>query len=362
MIRVAVVGCGKIAETSHLPALKKLERRGILELVAVVDVDERAAKRAAKRFQVPSYYTNPEEVAKKYDIDAVHICTPSTTHAELSLLFARAGKHVLVEKPMCHTYDEALAIKDTVKESGVVFSVVQNFRFIDCVKRAKRTIVDGRLGRLLSIEGALHRFFPIRWSRSLWVYQQGGVIHDIGPHLIDTVLWLKGVKRPDDIRGVRATGGDMLGHAGFVNHVNAFVEFTDNSVAFLSLSWISGAEEFTLKICGTGGTLLIDLTYNNCVEERGSPLVFDLYRRYYEGIKASLREFLRFHSLSALLTWPGIAQALTVYLELITRFVRAINGEGRPPVTLQEALATMLVIDRMLKQTITFRGHRESRL
>ena len=343
MVRFAVLGCGKVALVGHLPVLKKLEKRGLVELVAVADVKERAARRAAKMFSVPAYYTSPEELAERPNIDAVSICTPSMTHAELCLLFAKAGKHVLVEKPMCHTYKEALAIKDAVKETGITLSVVHNYRYVRAAKEAKGRITAGHLGRVLTIHGVYNGPFPIAWTRSLWYYQAGGVIHDRGPHIIDMVLWLKGVKGPEDIKSVQATGGDVLGQAGFASHADAFIEFSDGTSASISISWLIGAEELTIRAYGTGGALFLDVLNGLCMEIHGGTSPFDLARRYYRTLKLAVADIVR-------RTYP-YGQMKRTHEELITRFIMALEGRCKPPIELGEALATMFVIDEMLRQT-----------
>ena len=348
MIRFAVVGCGKVALTGHLPALKELEKRGLVELVAVVDINEQAAKRAAKKFGVPAYYTSPDELAKRPDVDAVSICTPSSTHADLCILFARAGKHVLVEKPMCHTYDEALAIKDAADEAGVIISVVHNYRYVKAAQEARSRIKAGRLGRVLTIHGVYDGPFPIAWTRSLWYYEPGGVIHDRGPHLVDMVLWLKGVRKPEDIKSVRAAGGDVLGQAGFASHADAFVEFSDGSSASLSVSWLIGAEELTVRAYGTGGAIFLDVLNGLCMEMHGGANPFALARRYYKTLKLAVADIVR-------RTYP-YGQMKKTHDELIRRFIMALEGRCRPPVELGEALATTLVIDEMVKQTASGGG------
>ena len=347
-MKFAVVGCGKVALLSHIPALKEFEKHGLVELVAVADVKEEVAKRTAKMFDIPAYYTNSEELAKRADLDAVSICTPSMTHADLCILFARAGKHVLVEKPMCHTYEEALAIKDAVEETGVTFSVVQNFRCERTVQEAKERIMAGHLGRILYIHGVFNGPFPIVWSRSLWYYQPGGVIHDRGPHIVDLVLWLKGIKGPEDIRSVQAAGGDMLGQAGFANHACAFIEFSDGSSATSMVSWLIGGEEMMVKLYGTGGMLLLDILNGLCMEIRGGMNPFALVKRYYKVLKIAVADIIR-------RSYPHV-QLAKLHREFIRRFIMALEGHCRPPVELGEALATMLVIDEMVKQTISQEG------
>jgi len=336
------VGCGKIATRGHLPALKKLELEGLLELVAVADISERAARRAAKAFNVPDYHARPEDVAARGDVDAVCICTPTPTHAGLALLFARSGKHVLVERPLCMTFEEAREIERAVREAGVKICVVQNYRYLRAPRAARALVRAGRLGRVLSMLGVLLRPFPVRWTRSLWLYEDGGVIYDNGPHLVDMVLWLKGIREPEGVRAVHATGGDLIGPAGFVNHAQALIEFKDGTSASVGFSWLVGMEEFLIHAYGTGGSLIIDVLNDVLVEEHGYLSPFDLFRRYREAFK---------HLLSSLLTGRNpYDKPMQVYPALITDFVKAVEGSGRMPVSLGEAMATVLVLDEVRRQ------------
>jgi len=344
MVRLAVIGCGKIAQKGHLPALARLRREGLVDLVAVADINERVAKRIAKVFGASGWHKDPGEVARRPDIDAVCICTPTPTHAELVKLFASFGKHVLVEKPLCRTYEEAMAIKEVVETSGIVLSVVQNYRYISAVRQAKKIILSSRLGRILSLQGVLHRPFPIRWTRSLWLYEEGGVIYDHGPHLIDMALWLMGVARPEDITSIRAYGGDLLGQAGFINHTQAILELANGSSAALSLSWLSGTEEFTLRFHGTGGYLAIDVLNDAYVEQHGLTSPIDLFRLYSRGLRAAIRDYAR--------GLNPYDRPMQVYPELISDFVEALEGRGPVPVRLDEAMTTVFVLDEMKKQLV----------
>ena len=154
------------------------------------------------------------------------------------------------------------------------------------------------------------------------------------------------IKSLADLKGVpiRASGGDMLGHADFVNHAQAMLEFRDSSSAALSISWLSGMEEFTVRLYGSGGSLVLDVLYDACVEEHGYLSPFDLFRRYYEGLKATVRDYL--------LGLNPYDRPMQAYPELITGFVRAIEEGRRPPVSLEEAMTTVLVLDEMRKQLV----------
>ena len=191
-IRVAVVGTGGIAE-AHLYAYQRAEDRA--QLVAVVDIVEERARRAAATFGVPDISTFAEVLARP-DVDAVSICTPPSVHVQLSVAALNAGKHVLCEKPVSATLSGLDEIAEAARASGKVFSGVFQLRFGKGAQQLRSLVDDGRMGRLhLGIADTLwHRdaaYFSVPW-RATWADQCGGVQVSQAVHLIDALLWYLG--------------------------------------------------------------------------------------------------------------------------------------------------------------------------
>ena len=137
-----------------------------------------------------------DELIARDDIDIIDICTPNTLHADMICLALEAGKHVLCEKPLCVTPDEAARIVKAEKNSGRVCGMVFNNRFMAPMLRAKQLIDEGRLGRILSFRVSYEHnssTFADRapgWKQT--AEMGGGVLFDLGSHVIDLIYHLCG--------------------------------------------------------------------------------------------------------------------------------------------------------------------------
>lgn len=124
-LRIGIIGAGGIFRSLHQPYYQMTHRA---QIVAVSDVREEAARDVAAVFGAEAY-TDYRDLLARDDVDAVDICTHPKPHCEMTLAAARAGKHVLVEKPMCRTVAEADAMIAACKEAGVVLQVAYMLRF-----------------------------------------------------------------------------------------------------------------------------------------------------------------------------------------------------------------------------------------
>ena len=161
-VRIAVVGCGYIAQAEHIPCL--LAARGC-ELAAIVEPRPRTREALAERLAVPAFATMDELLSGDPGLDAVDICATPMAHAPLVEAAAAAGKHILLEKPICHSPSEAQAIVETVARHGVHLMVGYMRRFDDIVLEAKRLLDSGRIGRLRSIATVFKLAFPAAFHR-----------------------------------------------------------------------------------------------------------------------------------------------------------------------------------------------------
>ena len=125
---VAVIGTGAIARRGHLPALKLLEQKGLIKLVSVVDINEELAKRVAKEFQVPQFYTDYKKMLSKEEPDVVIICTPTPTHFDIAKECVKFS-NVLIEKPLCLNLSQALVLRELSREYKKVIGEVYNYRY-----------------------------------------------------------------------------------------------------------------------------------------------------------------------------------------------------------------------------------------
>ena len=141
-VRVALIGCGRIAQVAHLPALEKADG---VRLVAVSDPSAEVAESVARRYGVPSAYTDQQQVLADESVEGVIVAAPDRFHYPITAEALRAGKHVLVEKPLASTVAEAEALSDLVEQTGLALQVGAMKRHDQGVQYAKEFITD-RLG------------------------------------------------------------------------------------------------------------------------------------------------------------------------------------------------------------------------
>jgi predicted dehydrogenase len=154
-LRFGVIGCGGMG-TGHLSALVKRGPKDDIEVVAVCDVYQRRLTRAEKISKAKGYRDYRDLVARK-DIDAVLIATPDHWHAKMSIDAIEAGKHVYVEKPMTHTVEQALALRDTVRRTKKVLAVGPNATAGDSYWQAHEAIRAGRIGKVTWAQASYNR-------------------------------------------------------------------------------------------------------------------------------------------------------------------------------------------------------------
>lgn len=127
-LRAAIIGCGGIANGKHMPSIKAVDAA---DMVAFCDIIEQRAIDAKNRFGTPDakVYTDYKELLKDETIQVVHVCTPNISHAPISIDALNAGKHVLCEKPMAKTADEAKAMVEAAKKNNKILSIGYQNRY-----------------------------------------------------------------------------------------------------------------------------------------------------------------------------------------------------------------------------------------
>jgi len=333
-MRVGIIGCGKIAAKAHLPALAI----NGLEIAAVCDLDETKAKAFSKRFKIRHYFIDYTEMLRNVDIDFVDICTPTRTHATIAIDAAKLGKHVLVEKPISYSLDDALRMIDAARDNRVKLCVVQNFRYFPAMQHMKQAIEQGRLGNIVSIEGTCHQHFPLKWSPKSWWFEEGGIIYDVGIHMLDLVIWLF---KESPIK-VYAIGGDFLTDMNCINHAHVIMDFKKGRAALCDFSWLTGRTVFSLDVHGTGGHAFSDLCFNHYHEVHGLPTPLDDIRSFVSKMSTFTRD---------LISGKFFLGSLAYHKILIREFISSIKNNAEVPVTGKEALYS-LAVAQAIKQSI----------
>ena len=198
VIRIAIVGCGGIANGKHMPSLKRLPG---VEMVAFCDIIAERAEKARKDYGTPDarVYTDYKELlAKEPEVDAVHVCTPNRSHSFITIDALEAGKNVMCEKPMAKTSAEAVAMCEAAKRTGKKLTIGYQNRFRKETQYLHQLCADGELGEIYFAKAhAVRRRAVPNWGVFLNEEEQGGgPLIDIGTHALDLTLWMMNNYKP----------------------------------------------------------------------------------------------------------------------------------------------------------------------
>ena len=336
MMKFAVIGAGAIARRGHLPSLKEIRD---VEVLAIVDTNENAAKRAAKKFNIKNYYKNIDPVLKDEEIEAVIIASPTPTHKDVAIKAAQAGKHLVIEKPLAASLSDGLKIKKAIKKSNIRATVVQNYRYYPSIIKARKIIRSGQLGGLTSVYGIAHTPFPNQWTRGTWLYYEPGVLLDFTPHVVDAILWISKSKP----KRVFAIGGDYTSFCKFINYAQISIDFHEKIVGTIDASWLTGMFRFVMSFIGTSGRLEIDPRYNTLFRVSGIPTPLD-----------DIRQFMtRMRVIPDILSGRFFRVTKMVYDSFYRHLMSAFQQKKRMPVPIDEALETLAVLDGAYKSIKT---------
>jgi len=240
-IGVAVIGTGFWGR-NHARVFSELDET---ELLAVCDINAERVKNVAKQFGVKAY-TEPGKMLKREDIEAVSVCTWSTSLAKEAIKALKAGKHVLVEKPMAANPKQAEALIKTAEKEGLHLSVGFLMRFIPGVQYIKEAIENKRIGELVCTTAKRVSEWPERIGDI-------GVVKDLAIHDIDMARYLFG----KDPIAVYAKTGNMK-HKLFEDYAHIMLTFEGDKNAFIEANWLTPYKTRMLIVTGSQAIMKLD--------------------------------------------------------------------------------------------------------
>lgn len=271
MLKFALVGCGRIAKRhADLLAGGQIENA---KLSAVCDVLPDRAKAFGEKYDVP-YYVDMHEMMKNESLDVVSILTPSGMHAEHTLALAKYGRHLIVEKPMALTTEDADAMIKKCEENNIHLFVVKQNRFNRPVIKLREALENGRFGKL--VMGTVR----VRWCRDQNYYNQdswrgtwrydGGVLSNQASHHIDLLIWMMG-----DVESVYAKGATYLVKTETEDTAVVILKFTSGALGIIEATNATRPKDLegSISIMGAGGSVEIagfavnEIRHWNFVEE-----------------------------------------------------------------------------------------------
>ena len=256
-VRIGIIGCGGIANSKHMPALKKLDN---VEMVAFCDIVEERAVKAAAEYGVPGarVFTDYKELLK-LDVDVVHVLTPNRQHSFITVDALEAGKHVMCEKPMAINSVEAKKMLDAAHRTGKKLTIGYQSRFRPDSMYLKKAVEAGDLGEIYYARAqAVRRRAVPTWGVFLDAENQGGgPLIDIGTHALDLTLWEMNNYEP-----AMVVGSTFRKLADTENAANAWgswdpKKFTVEDSAFGFIKMKNGAT-IVLEASWALNTLLVD--------------------------------------------------------------------------------------------------------
>lgn len=311
-VNIGIIGAGSISEM-HLGSYNKNRDAAI---VAVCDLKEERAKAKAEKYNIPNVYTDYRDLLANPDIDAISICTWNNSHAEISIAALRAGKHVLCEKPLCKTVEEALAVEQAVKESGKTLQVGFVRRYASNTRIVKSFIDNGEVGPIYYAKASCIRKLgnPGGWFADK-ERSGGGPLIDIGVHVIDLSWYLMG--RPK-VKSISGNTYNRLGNRSNVKNLkfykaadydaelnsvedmaNALIRFDNGASLLVDVSFTLHAkqDELTVKLYGEKGGVELEPELTLIMEKydtilNATPQIDNLSFEFVQGFQDEIDYFI----------------------------------------------------------------------
>ena len=278
-IKVAVAGLGFIGP-AHIEALRRLPN---IEVVAVADANEEYARDKAKQLGISTHYGDFHQLLQQEDIQCVHICTPNYLHFEMAEAALKAGKHVVLEKPLATTTEEGEKLVALAQETGLINAIHFNLRYYPLVRQMRAMREQGELGEVYSVIGTYLQdwlFYETDYNWRLEPAQSGEsrAIADIGSHLLDLVEYISGLEitevladfstvhpqRKKPLKPVETYGGMTLKPEDYKDvpidtedHANVLLRFNNGNKGVATVSQVSAGRKnrLNLEISGSEETL-----------------------------------------------------------------------------------------------------------
>jgi predicted dehydrogenase len=299
-IKIAIIGCGGIANGKHMPSLSKLDN---VEMVAFCDIIEEKAVVAASKYgaEDAKVYTDYKELLKDKTIDVVHVCTPNRSHSFITIDALEAGKHVMCEKPMAKTSAEALKMVEAAKRTGKKLTIGYNNRQRPDSLYLKSVCERGDLGEIYFAKAhAIRRRAVPTWGVFLNEYEQGGgPLIDIGTHALDLTLWMM---NNYEVKSVMGTSYKKLG--GRKNSANAWgpwdpEKFTVEDSAFGFITMKNGATIILESSWALNTLDVLEAKTTLCGTEGGADM--------RDGLRINGENFSKLYTTKAELDATGVA-------------------------------------------------------
>ena len=357
MLKIAIIGCGKIAD-DHLDQIRKIERVRDCKVVATCDKEPLMAKQLAERFRLERYFSDAEEMLKECKPDVVHITTPPRSHHSLGKLCLDSGCHVYIEKPFTVNAEEAEELIHLSNRQGLKITAGHDIQFSHVARRFRQLVGDGYLGgRPVHIESYYcYDLGDPRYAKAFlsndhhWLRDLPGLLlHNIISHGIARIAEYLTTDHPKVFaHGFVSPMLRGLGEKQIIDELRVVIVEEQRTTAYFTFSSQMRPSLNAFRVFGPKNGLSLDQDRETLLKLRG-----DAYKSYAEkfippaelawqqisNLAGNLRRFLGndFHMKSGM-------------KHLIDAFYRSIQEAGALPIPIREILLTARIMDRIFEQ------------
>lgn len=301
------------------------------ELVAVCDTDFDKARALGQRYFARAFYSDYNDLLADKSIQAVSVTTPDFVHADVAIAAARAGKHMIIEKPLAITEERCLLIRDEVAKNGVKCMVDFHNRWNPAFIKARAAIVSGELGRLHLISMRLNDAITVPTEMLSWA-EQSNVAWFLGSHNVDLMRYLAG----SEVKSVYSVAKEGELRKRGIATPDFFIttlEMENGCVGAIENCWIVSEKapslfDFKTEIIGSDGTLFLDTSHCRILEK-------------YSKMSSGFEDILGLYTTNS--------RAAGFVIESINHFINAVVCDSVPCVGIEDGIAATMVINAMME-------------
>lgn len=351
MIKVGIIGCGKIADSHAL----QIRRIAGAEIEGVCDTEPLMARQMQERFNIHNYFTDVREMLRTGNFDVIHITTPPQSHFELGKLCLEAGHHVYIEKPFTLNTREAEELIGIANQNGLKLTVGHNAQFTHAMVRMRELIRKGYLGgKPVHVESIYcYEFGNEAFAKSLlgdqehWVRQlPGSLLQNIISHGISRIAeFLEGEDLTVIAHCFTSPFLKRIGQEDIVDEVRVIIQDKDSCTAYFTFSSQISPSIHQFRVYGPKNSIIVDDDYQVLIKEgnreyksylRYSLPLLAYVKQYVENLGVNIKKFMMrdFHL-------PFEAGMKT----LIEAFYKSVRYNAPLPISYKEIILTSIIMD-----------------
>jgi len=328
-VRLAPIGLGRWARVLGRGA----QRGNVIELASCFS--RSAEKRAAyqEEFGVPKSAATLEELLGDDEVEGVLITTPNDTHRDLIVAALEAGKAVYTDKPIAHTLEHAIDIRNAVERTGGIFAVGHSARRLSGCRMMKQWIDDGTLGPVSLAEANFSNERGLELTTDTWRWyadkSPGGTFIQLGVHHADNLQYLLG-----PVAQVTAHARKLYTKSEVPDAVMAILEFESGALGYIGCGWASPGI-YQMRVQGTKANLMYDLDFTHWDESHQADEWSTLVSQGYGDMTRKAVEL----------------PATDMFREQLDEFALAIRGEAQVEVGIDEAVRALAIVRAALESS-----------